>query len=100
MNGDKLIAMAWRCLFVCFCFCFFFFFFVEKDVCLCLVERMRGSLVCWLEGATGVVVSDVVPSGLRKRHNLVASLHNLVELWLWLRLVCILMKLVTSIGNF
>ena len=73
---------------------------MEKNVCLCQVERMHGSLVCWLEGAMGVVVSDLVPSGLRKRHNLVASLHNLVELWLWLRLVCILMKLVTSIGNF
>ena len=78
----------------------FFFFLVEKNVCLCLVECMRGSLVCWLEGAMGVVVSNLVPSGLRKRHNLIAALHNLVELWLWLRLVCILMKLVTSIGNF
>ena len=73
---------------------------MEKNVCLCLVERMRGSLVCWLEDATGVVVSDLVLSGLRKRHNLVVALHNPVELWLWLRLVCILMKLVTSIGNF
>ena len=61
---------------------------------------MRGGLVCWLEGAMGVVVSDLVPLGLGKRRDHSVALKNLVELRLWLRLVCILMKLVTSSGNF
>ena len=80
--------------------CVFFFFFFKKNVCLCPVERMHGGLVCWLEGAVGVVVSDLVPLGLGKRHDLFVALKNPVELWLWLRFVCILMKLVTSSGNF
>ena len=45
-----------------------------------------------------MVVSDLVPLGLGKRHDLSATLKNPVELWL--RLVCILMKLVTSSENF
>ena len=61
---------------------------------------MRRGLVCWLEGAMGVVVSDLVLLGLGKRHDLSAALKNPMELRLWLRLVCILMKLVTSSGNF
>ena len=47
-----------------------------------------------------MVVSDLVPLGLGKRHDLSAALKNPVELRLWLRLVCILMKLVTSSENF
>ena len=61
---------------------------------------MLEGLVCWLEGAVGVVVLDLVPLGLGKRHDLFAALKNLVELRLWLRFVCILMKLVTSSGIF
>ena len=67
---------------------------------MCPVERMHGGLVCWLEGGVGVVVSDLVSLGLEKRHDLSATLKNPVELQLWLRLVCILLKLVASSGNF
>ena len=88
--------MAWQCLFVSF----FLFFIFRKNICLCPIECMRRGLVCWLEGAMGVVVSDLVLLGLGKRRDLSAALKNPVELRLWLRLVCILMKLVTSSGNF
>ena len=50
-------------VFVCVVFSFLFL----ENVCLCLVEHMRGGLVCWLEGAVGVVVLDLVPLGLGKR---------------------------------
>ena len=46
---------------------------------------MRRGLVCWLEGAMGVVVSDLVLLGLGKRRDLSAALKNPVELRLWLR---------------
>ena len=67
---------------------------------MCLVERMHGGLVCWLEGAVAVVVLDLVPLGHGKRHDLSATLKNPMKLQLWLRLVCILMKLLTSSGIF
>ena len=38
--------------------------------------------------------------GSREKTDLSAALKNPVKLRLWLRLVCILMKLVTSSGNF
>ena len=47
---------------------------------MCLVERMRGDLVCWLEGAVGVVVLDLALLGLGKRHDLFAALKNPVKL--------------------